>query len=321
VSTPATRSLENVLRQALTRPTDAPRVLVGAYSATASSDPRYSNVDLGGATVPVAKAPGEAAGSAAYMIAWRGRLLLLGSGGGGTGPPGPEGPEGPPGPQGPTGATGAQGPAGPQGPKGDTGAQGPAGPAGTGTPVVTSLPPAPVDGQEIYFKFTQSVLPANAQARYWHLRYVTADTAWYPVGGQVPIRAGDPALRTQALTANTWSSGMTPSTVCQIPLKGTYMIGWGGGKVFGGSAAGTAFMGLMIGAAFPTSNPTAPDDKAASFFGGSGIGFQSTHASQEVTLTATDGTQAPGLGLFCTAANTVSAGNRYLELYPTRLTA
>ena len=122
MSTPATRSLASVLRD-LTAPEPGARVLVGNYTGATPSSGRYSVVSLNGQTLEVPKAPAEAAGAAAYMLAWPGRLLVLGSGGGG----GATGPQGPPGPTGPAGATGSTGP---QGPKGDTGATGPQGPQG-----------------------------------------------------------------------------------------------------------------------------------------------------------------------------------------------
>jgi len=109
MSTPATRSLTAVLRD-LTAPTDGARVIVGAYTGATASSPRYSVVNVNGQTLEVPKTPGEALGSAAYMLAWPGRLLLLGSGGGAAGPTGPQGPKGD---TGATGATGATGPAGP----------------------------------------------------------------------------------------------------------------------------------------------------------------------------------------------------------------
>jgi hypothetical protein len=140
VSTPATRSLAVVLRD-LTAPPDGARVVVGNYTGATPSSARYSVVSLDGKTLEVPKAPAEAAGAAAYMLAWPGRLLLLGSGGGGgavgpQGPPGPTGPTGPTGPQGPQGnpgATGSAGATGAQGPKGDTGATGAQGPSGAST--------------------------------------------------------------------------------------------------------------------------------------------------------------------------------------------
>jgi hypothetical protein len=153
VSTPATRSLAAVLRD-LTAPDPGARVLVGTYTGATPSDTRYSVVSVNGQTIEVPKAPAEAAGKAAYMLAWPGRLLLLGGSGSSTGTPGPAGPPGPTGPTGPAGATGAQGPKGdpgtpgatgaqgPQGPKGDTGATGSQGPSGASTFVSGSGAPA-----------------------------------------------------------------------------------------------------------------------------------------------------------------------------------
>ena len=149
MSTPATRSLAAVLRD-ITAPGDAARMVVGAYTGAAPSNPRYSVVSLGGQTIEVPTAPAPAAGKAAYMLAWPGRLLALGGGGGTPGPAGPQGPAGPTGatgsqgPQGPKGDTGTTGTTGPQGPKGDTGSTGSQGPAGaTGSQGPKGDPGAP----------------------------------------------------------------------------------------------------------------------------------------------------------------------------------
>ena len=190
MSTPATRSLTAVLRD-LTAPPDGARVLVGAYTGATASSPRYSVVSLNGQTLEVPKAPAEAAGVAAYMLAWPGRLLVLGSGGGGgaTGPQGPAGPTGPTGPQGDpgvqgpkgdTGATGSAGSTGAQGPKGDTGAQGPQGVSGASTFVSgTGAPGAGIgiDG---------SIYLDSASGRVWGPK---AAGAWpgAPIGRVVPL--------------------------------------------------------------------------------------------------------------------------------------
>jgi len=136
VSTPATRSLAAVLRDQLGS-SDGLRLLVGEYQAP-GADTRYSNVLVNGQTVSVPKPPAETAGAAAYMIAGRGRLIILGAGGGGSqGPAGPQGPKGDTGATGPQGPQGVPGPTGPQGTTGATGSQGPAGsqgPPGQGVP-------------------------------------------------------------------------------------------------------------------------------------------------------------------------------------------
>jgi Collagen triple helix repeat (20 copies) len=192
VSTPATRSLPAVLRD-LTAPGDGARVIVGAYTGATASNPRYAVVSLGGQTVEVPKAPGEAAGVAAYMLAWSGRLLVLGSGGGTAGPPGPEGPAGPQGATGPQGVQGPAGPAGPQGDpgpqgaKGDTGATGPQGPSGASTFVSGAGPPATgtgVDGS-VYLDTSSGRLWGPKAAGAWPAAAFARAVALQPTYAQL----------------------------------------------------------------------------------------------------------------------------------------
>lgn len=80
MSTPASRSLEFVLRRALA-PVGQLRVLVGTYG-TASSDPRYANVVIDGQTFVVPNLNGASAGApgtVAYVLADHGRMWLLGT--------------------------------------------------------------------------------------------------------------------------------------------------------------------------------------------------------------------------------------------------
>ena len=157
MTVPATRTLENVLREAL-RTGNPLRLTIGEYVDPPSTDPRYANVEISGQPVTIPNLngmPAPESGSPAYVLADNSRMWVIGtvteqaggSGGGppgAQGPPGPAGPSGPVGPQGPTGPTGQTGPqgaTGPQGQKGDEGkpgadgadgAQGPQGPAGSG---------------------------------------------------------------------------------------------------------------------------------------------------------------------------------------------
>jgi hypothetical protein len=159
MSTPATRSLENVLRQALA-PTNQLRVIVGTYAATPATDLRYVNVIINEQPLTIPNLNGATAGAVGtpvYILADTTRMWALGavttkSGQGPPGPPGPagaQGPKGDTGSQGPTGAqgpkgdTGSQGPTGAQGPKGDTGSQGP---SGASTFMAKAGPPAAGDG-------------------------------------------------------------------------------------------------------------------------------------------------------------------------------
>jgi hypothetical protein len=224
MSTPATRSLAVVLRD-LTAPPDGARVLVGNYTGATPSSPRYGVVSLDGQTLEVPKAPAEAAGAAAYMLAWPGRLLLLGSGGG-TGTPGPQGPKGDPGPTGPkgdpgatgsTGATGAPGATGPQGPKGDTGAQGP---AGSAPPRVTSLPASPADGQECYY------VADAAAGVLWHLRYNAGSGSaykWEVLGGSSLFSEVSPA-GDESTASTTYTTLTSPGPAVTVPLAGDYDV-------------------------------------------------------------------------------------------------
>ena len=51
-------------------------------------------------------------------------------------------------------------------------------------PVFTSLPASPPDGQEILYRFAQTVTPADASVRLWHLRRDAAANLWLPIGAQ-----------------------------------------------------------------------------------------------------------------------------------------
>jgi hypothetical protein len=81
VSSPASRSLEAVLRRALV-PDPGLRVLIGEYAATPSPDPRYANVELDGVTLSIPNlngAPAGTTGDPAYVLADAGRMWVLGT--------------------------------------------------------------------------------------------------------------------------------------------------------------------------------------------------------------------------------------------------
>ena len=153
MSTPATRTLETVLRTALA-PGNPLRVLVGTYDDTPPADGRYANVILNGEALTIPNlngAPAGEPGSPVYVLADNTRMWVLGdvTPTGNQGPPGPEGPTGPAGPAGPAGPTGPTGATGPTGPAGATGAPGATGPTGPqGVPGATGAtgptgPPGP----------------------------------------------------------------------------------------------------------------------------------------------------------------------------------
>jgi len=79
--TPASRTLDAVLRGAMSQPGGL-RVLVGAYASSTPADRRYVNVVLGGATVTVPNLNGVAqgtAGTVCYVLADDTRMWALGT--------------------------------------------------------------------------------------------------------------------------------------------------------------------------------------------------------------------------------------------------
>lgn len=201
ILTPASRSLDAVLRDALAVPGGL-RVVAGTYAPSQPADRRYANVILGGATVSVPNlngAPAGAPGAVCYVLADDSHMWVLGA-------PAASGSAGPP------------GPAGPAGPTGPTGATGPTGPAGGSAPLVGALPGSPTDGQECYFL-------ADATAGIvWHLRYRAASASankWELVGGD-PLVSGPLGSLT---TASAALVALTGGPSVTVPLAGEYLVG------------------------------------------------------------------------------------------------
>jgi Collagen triple helix repeat (20 copies) len=241
MSTPATRTLTSVLRE-LTAPTDQARIVVGEYTGATPTDARYTVVKLNGSTIQVPKAPEEAAGAAAYMIQWPGRLLALGSGSGGE--PGPQGPKGDPGPTGPAG------PSGPTGPKGDTGAQGTAGAQGPkGDPGVQGAQGAPgATGSQGPKGDPGATGPAGADSTVAGPQGPKGDTG--AQGAQGP--KGDTGAQGPAgpSGASTFLSG-TGAPTAGIGVDGSVYLDLASGRLWGPKAAG-AWPAQPIGRVLPT---------------------------------------------------------------------
>lgn len=107
---------------------------------------------------------------------------------------------------------------------------------------VTSLPVAPVDGQEVYF------VADAANGVLWHLRYNAGSASaykWELVGGSSLYSLADGHVETTSATHVALSGG--PSIVA--PLSGDYEIEFGG-RLYTVNAAGTsAQMNIFVGAA------------------------------------------------------------------------
>jgi hypothetical protein len=96
-----------------------------------------------------------------------------------------------------------------------------------GVPTVTALPSSPTDGQEIYYRFQQTVNPADAAWIIWHLRYDSAAAAWLPVGEQAPLIGVDPFSRGNSFSANAWGTIHASDPTVTLPRAGDYRLAWG----------------------------------------------------------------------------------------------
>ena len=224
MSTPATRSLEAVLRSALDTRGEL-RVIAAEYSATPPPDHRYASVIVNGATITVPNLngmPPPAAGSVAYLLADDTRLWCLGT-------------------VTPTSSGGGTGPAGPAGPAGPTGPTGPAGPAGTAA-YVTTLPASPVDGQEVCY----GADPAGGVI--WRLRYRAASASaykWEFVGGAALFAEDFAAVGPVTSSSYIDMGNAFPVTV---PLAGDYQVAWGA-RMAGATATAVISAAIKVGAA------------------------------------------------------------------------
>ena len=113
-------------------------------------------------------------------------------------------------------------------------------------PLVTALPGAPVDGQEIYY------LADAANGITWHLRYRAASAStykWETIGGG-PLYAED--LNSGSVSGGTYADIATaPSLV--LPLAGDYFIAFGS-VIANAAAGGFSYAAPKLGAAAPNDN-------------------------------------------------------------------
>jgi len=84
-------------------------------------------------------------------------------------------------------------------------------------PAVTSLPGAPVDGQEVYYlaDVTNGVI--------WHLRYNAAAAKWQYLGGS-PLQVTQTGSSGQSTANNTTWTDLTGMPTLTIPLAGSYWL-------------------------------------------------------------------------------------------------
>ena len=177
----------------------------------------------------------------------------------------------------------------------------------SGVPVVTSIPTAPVDGQEVYYRFAQTVVPVEAQTLLWHLRFDAALSKWLPVGRQEPIMAWDNAQRSQAFGAG-WSQ-FTQQLAATAPVGGRYRIRWGANGVLSSSAVVNIWVGLIVNGAWTND------------YGSAGSGSTATWSMAAASSRFTVGPADLSVywGMFPSAGTTCNAWGRYIEMHPVEI--
>lgn len=183
---------------------------------------------------------------------------------------------------------------------------------------VTSLPIAPIDGQECYYRFAQNVTPTDAQSLVWHLRYDAALTKWLPVGAQEPVAAYDDTQRAQVFGVG-WSQYTGAQVIARTPLPGIYRVKYGANTMLDATSNANLYLGITNNAGlFASAGATQP---STGLFACAGSGSPSSvtagHASHP---RITYGAGASVIfGVFVSIGQNVVAGGRYLELYPVQI--
>lgn len=187
-----------------------------------------------------------------------------------------------------------------------------------GPPKVTSLPTNPIDGQECYYSFAQTVVPADAQPILWHLRYDSVVGKWIPVGDQQPVTAFDGTQRSQTFGVG-WSQYTGAVLSAQVPLAGMYRAKYGAGHALDSSALANLYVGLTDSAGlFPSAGATSPTGglSAAAGSGTSSTWSEAHGMNPRVTYAAL---QSAIWGCFTSVGQAVYMNNRYIELYPVQV--
>jgi hypothetical protein len=200
---------------------------------------------------------------------------------------------------------------------------GPRGPAGglvSDVEVVTVLPAAPEDGEEVDYLFQQTVVPADATWRTWRLRYHATIAAWLPVGAQEPIYAEDAVQRSQAFGVG-WSQFSAQALNAYFPLKGLYRFEFGCGMAYN-NVSSNNYVGLSLwdgsAQAWPSLGTTQPSSGAYAAGAGGTASYGGIHGNKKVSVVQRAGDLAT-LGVFGSAGGTWSANNRYIRAYPMRI--
>lgn len=123
----------------------------------------------------------------------------------------------------------------------------------TGRELVSTLPSAPVDGQEVFYQTASMATDGIA----WHLRYRSGSAStykWELVGG-LPWQSTVTAGQSNSGTSNaTWSVMPTTQVNRTAPLAGEYLVTFGAGTGFTTSAGSSAYLNFSINNSTPALN-------------------------------------------------------------------
>lgn len=189
-------------------------------------------------------------------------------------------------------------------------------------PVVTVLPTLPKDGQEVLYRFVPlapSGLTAPTTPVLWHLKYDAAANLWLPVGAQEPAHNIDQVNRSQAFGTG-WSQYTGAVLGIQTPLAGKFRARWGARAFLSGSANVNLWTGLneSVSGLWPTNGSTPPPGSLNhDHFGSAGSGLTSTYSETHTqSLLDLPANGSILWGCFPSAASTINAIGRYIELIP-----
>jgi hypothetical protein len=181
-------------------------------------------------------------------------------------------------------------------------------------PTVTSLPTEVSDGQEVLYRFTQSVTPADAAVIVWRLRWDKTAAAWLPVGNQTPIYALQSANEAVTVSAGTWSGVSANDPLINVPRSGDYEVEWGCGQ-FWINAVGNWYIAAYFPGSEQTVNGTQPTSDIAAVPGTGTWG--GGRATKKMTLAATNQLKQR---YYSTVAGTLTRGSAFIKAYPRRIT-
>lgn len=193
------------------------------------------------------------------------------------------------------------GPQGATGPRGPRGAEGPTG----SVPLVSALPAAPADGQEVYFQSTSMAAVGVA----WHLRYRAAATGPYPwelVGGTPLIY--EMSSTSETTSSTTYADLATVGPQLTAPLAGDYLIEFGAGLA--SSTGVTARASVDFG--------PAPATNADNILLLSGIAGAAAQESRKLAPKAIAAGQVVKM-VYNTDSGVATFQKRWLSLYPRRV--